>query len=299
MRRQPIRALVLGLLPVLCLLAAAARAASLSDEQREESVRFVQALQNEDGGFRASAPGGPSQLAATTGSIRALKYLEGEIKDRRTLGLFILSCYDPMSGGFADTPGGPTDVRSTAMGLMAMADLKMPLKERGEKAAAYLSEKAASPADVYIAAAALDAARLKTPKAPLWITRYEASRTPEGTYGSPFETATAMITMTRLGGGITNRDAVLQSLRAAQRPDGGFAGAGAESDLSSSYRMLRAFSMLKEKPDLARLREFVSKCRNADGGYGPTPGQPSTASATYNAAIVLHWADEMEKPAGK
>ena len=52
--------------------------------------------------------------------------------------------------------------------------------------------------------------------------------------------------------------------------------------------------MLKRKPDLAKLREFIARSRNADGGYGPRPNAPSTASATYQAAIVLHWADELE-----
>ena len=48
-------------------------------------------------------------------------------------------------------------------------------------------------------------------------------------------------------------------------------------------------------PDLGRLVTFVGRCRNPDGGYGPTPGKPSTASATYNASIVLHWAGELER----
>src|SRR5207237_4193332 len=36
------------------------------------------------------------------------------------------------------------------------------------------------------------------------------------------------------------------------------------------------------------------RCRNADGGYGAAPGQPSTASTTYFASIVLDWADELD-----
>ncbi|MGO9416384.1 MAG: prenyltransferase/squalene oxidase repeat-containing protein [Syntrophobacteraceae bacterium] len=49
---------------------------------------------------------------------------------------------------------------------------------------------------------------------------------------------------------------------------------------------------MKEKPDAAKLRAFVAKCRNADGGYGVMPGQKSTGSGTYFAAIILHWLDE-------
>jgi hypothetical protein len=37
------------------------------------------------------------------------------------------------------------------------------------------------------------------------------------------------------------------------------------------------------------VRSFVAKCRNADGGYGVAPGQPSNISGTYFAAIILHW----------
>ena len=50
---------------------------------------------------------------------------------------------------------------------------------------------------------------------------------------------------------------------------------------------------LKEKPaDVEALRGFVAKCRNADGGYGLSPGQPSRVPATYFASILLHWLAE-------
>ena len=39
------------------------------------------------------------------------------------------------------------------------------------------------------------------------------------------------------------------------------------------------------------VRAFIAKCRNADGGYGPAPGQPSNVGATYFATIVSHWLD--------
>ena len=70
--------------------------------------------------------------------------------------------------------------------------------------------------------------------------------------------------------------------------------AGAKgSDLETTYRVMRAFHLLKEKPkDVAKLKEFISKCRNADGGYGVAPGQPSTVSGTYYAAVVGKWLGE-------
>ena len=82
-----------------------------------------------------------------------------------------------------------------------------------------------------------------------------------------------------------------------QRPDGAYGKEGTEvSDLETTYRVLRSLVMLKEKPaDVARCRTFVAKCRNSDGGYGVTPKTPSTASATYFAAIILHWLESAEK----
>ena len=45
-----------------------------------------------------------------------------------------------------------------------------------------------------------------------------------------------------------------------------------------------------EKPSSPdKVREFIAKCRNADGGYGVTAGQASSASGTYYAGIILHW----------
>jgi hypothetical protein len=43
------------------------------------------------------------------------------------------------------------------------------------------------------------------------------------------------------------------------------------------------------------MRDFVASCRNKDGGYGVKPGDPSTMSGAYYAAIVSKWLDEMEK----
>ena len=89
----------------------------------------------------------------------------------------------------------------------------------------------------------------------------------------------------------------MQALKKGQRADGAFGKENTSgSDLESTYRILRAFVMLKEKPrDVAALRAFVAKCQNADGGYGVAPGQPSSVSGTYFAGIILHWLAD-EKP---
>jgi hypothetical protein len=283
---------------LVCLLATAAGATPLTPEERRGSVRFVESLRNTDGGFRAVPAAGPSSLGATTSGLRALRYLGAKaVAPEETL-RFVRNCFDRASGAFADAPGAAVEVRSTAMGLMALAELKVPVARRdeGRAAAAYLVRQARSLPELYIAAAGLDAAKLKTSAAPRWREAWEATRRPDGTYGGgAFDSAGAVVTLLRLGYPPPHRDSTAQALKTAQRSDGGYAGAGEGSDLGATYRVVRALRMLNEKPDLARLRRYVARCRNADGGYGPAPGQPSALSPTYFAAIVLHWADEMER----
>jgi prenyltransferase beta subunit len=91
-----------------------------------------------------------------------------------------------------------------------------------------------------------------------------------------------------------SKQAIVKALRAGQRPDGGWGKADAPSDFESTYRVLRAFWMLKAKPDIAACQAFIAKCRNADGSYSVLPGQPGTVNATYFAAIVSHWLAELK-----
>ena len=90
---------------------------------------------------------------------------------------------------------------------------------------------------------------------------------------------------------------IARLLDSGQLPDGGWRrGAATGSDMETTYRVMRAYHLLKEKPkDVAKLREFVAKCRNTDGGYGVKPGDKSSVSGVYYAAIVTKWLDEMEK----
>ncbi len=91
-----------------------------------------------------------------------------------------------------------------------------------------------------------------------------------------------------------NKEVILKALRAGQRPDGGWGKADAPSDLETTYRVMRAFWMLKAKPDVAACQKFIASCRNADGSYSVQPGQPANVSATYFAAIVGHWAEDLK-----
>jgi hypothetical protein len=194
-------------------------------------------------------------------------------------------------------PNTAATVRTSAMGLMVAAETRNTLaKDTSFSIRDYFEKNAQTLPDIYIAAAALDAAELKVKAAPAWLKAYEAIANADGTYGkSATDNAGAAITILRLGGALRNPAAVAQALKSAQKADGGFATMGEASDLGAAYRITRALHMLKAKPDVARLQDFIARCRNEDGGYGLSPGKPSTASATYFAAIVHHWLDEMEK----
>lgn len=285
---------ILPLIAVLTLVASVVRAAPLTQAEKEATIEYVERLHNEDEGFRPAAAAGPSTLSASVSGVRAIKYL-GK-KKLPGVQRFIYLCTDP-SGGFVDMPGGAVDVRTTAMGLMVSAETKNRLAEDTPYAIREYFEKHASTIpDLYIATAALDAAGLKLKKAPEWVKAFEATLNPDGTYGkNPTENAGVAISLMRLGVPLKNPAAVAASLRAAQRADGGFSASGEKSDLSSTYRVVRALYMLKAKPDTERLRAFIAKCRNEDGGYGASPGQPSAISTTYNAAIVSYWLDDLEK----
>jgi prenyltransferase beta subunit len=287
MRRFPL------LLVAALSLLATAWAAPLDRAQRERTIAYVKSLQNADGGFRAAAAGGNSQLGATLPCLRALKYLGEPLTGTTATAAFVQTCFDRDSGGFVDRPGGQPDVRSTAMGLMSLAELKRPPGERAATVTAYFVKNAHSVPEIYIAEAALDAAGLRPPDPQPWLAAFEATRNADGSYGKNIgDTARAVVTMLRLKVTPQHDRTLARLLKEAQHSDGGF-GADAGSDLATTYPVMRALFMLKERPNLEPLRAFIARCRNADGGYGPTPGQPSTASATYMAAIVLHWADEL------
>lgn len=115
----------------------------------------------------------------------------------------------------------------------------------------------------------------------------------------PREVGSAVALGLRLGGnpGDQERQTITRVLTGGQRPDGGWGKAGEKaSDLETTYRVMRALVLLKERPaDPAKLRAFVASCRAADGGYAAKPGDPANVGGTYYAAIVLHWLAETEK----
>ena len=106
----------------------------------------------------------------------------------------------------------------------------------------------------------------------------------------PRPPASGVAALLRMGVGHRARDAVVAAMKEGQRPDGGWSKDDGPSDLGTSYRVMRAFFMLKEAPDLAAIRKFIAGCRKPDGGYSATPDGAADPSGTYYATIILGWA---------
>ncbi|HEY1861430.1 MAG TPA: prenyltransferase/squalene oxidase repeat-containing protein [Gemmataceae bacterium] len=286
---------------VVCLAALASPLRGQTAADKKATISYLQGLQAPDGGFFPATPDSNtdraprSSLRATSSAIRALKYFGGEPSDKTACAKFVASCFDKESGGFTDLVGGKPDVTSTAIGLMAVVELKMPGDPYAEPAVKYLTTNAKGFEDIRIAAAGLEAVAKHPKIADDWLEQVGKMANPDGTFGKDGgktrETGGAVVVLLRLGGKVENKADVLKALNAGQRKDGAFGKDGTDkSDLESSYRVMRAFMMLKEKPgDVDALRGFIAKCRNRDGGYGVAPNQPSTVSATYFASIILHW----------
>jgi prenyltransferase beta subunit len=290
-------------LSALCILLTLVPAPAQSPEQIKATVAYLRSLQTESGGFtaRAASAAGkepnPPSLRATSGALRALKYFGGEAKDREACKRFVTACFDKTTGGFADAPRGKPDVTTTAVGLMALVELKIAAEEYRDPAVGYLAKHAKSFEDIRIAAAGLEAAGKRPAEAEAWLKKVAELRHADGLYGTgdgqARDTGSAVVVVLRLGSKVEHSERVLQSLKSGQRHDGGFGKAGAAgSDLETTYRIMRAFVMLKEHPsDVNALRGFIARCRNENGGYGVSPGQPSSAGSTYFAAIIRHWLD--------
>jgi prenyltransferase beta subunit len=287
-------------LTLLCTISCLTPVAAQTTEQRQATIAYLQDCQQSDGGFVPAKTSGPqngvarSSLRASTAALRALKYFDAQPRDRMACARFIPRCWDKTSGGFADHPGGQPDVVSTAVGLMAVVELKLPLADYRDAAVSYLTKHVQSFEDIRIAAAAMEAVGVRPSAADRWLEQIAKLRHADGTYGRgdgvARATGGAVVAVLRLGGMAEHRENVLRVLKAGQRADGGF---GKEqtptSDLESCYRVVRAFVMLKDRPDTKRCLSFVAKCRNPDGGYGVAPGQASSVGATYYAAIIRHW----------
>jgi prenyltransferase beta subunit len=283
------RMLLIGAtLVLLCGLTAHA------EEPNKSPLAYLASMQQKDGGFLPDSSKDRSSLRATSAAIRAIKYFGGELQNASAVANFIKSCHDKASGGFADSPGGKPDVATTAVGVMAVVSLSLPVEDYEAGALKYLTENVKTFEEIRIAAAAMEALGKKTPPKEGWLDDILKLRNPDGTFGkgdaAARDTGGATAAVLRMGGKVSDPEAILKTLNAGQQKSGGFGKGGAAADLESSYRIMRAFHMLGAKPEgVEKLREFIARCRNADGGYGVTPGQQSSVSGTYFAGIIREW----------
>jgi prenyltransferase beta subunit len=282
----------------LCLLLVLGPVRGQSPEEKKATIAYLQKLQTRGGGFVPAAGAEQPGVRATSSALRALRYFGGAARDRAACADFVKKCFDRDGGGFADRPGGKPDVPTTAIGMMAVVELQLPTAPYAGAVTKYLGEHARDFEQIRIAAAGLESIGKRPPQADAWLGQVAKLRHEDGTYGKgdgvARDTGGAVVVVLRLGGKVAHPDAVLKALNAGQRKDGAFGKEGAPgSDLETTYRVMRAYHMLKARPDAPdRCRAFVARCRNDDGGYGVAPGQPSSASGTYFASIILHWLGE-------
>lgn len=285
---------------IMALIFFAGRSAFAGENSAKDTIIYLGKLQTPSGAFlpatpKTGDPGTPT-LRATTSALRALRYNGAPCPNLKGCIQFVESCFDQKSGGFADTPGGRPDVLTTAVGAMAVVELKMPPEKYADPAIRYLSENAKSFEDIRIAAAGLESLGKISTRNAQWLSEIRKMANADGTYGmgpgKARASGGAIALVLRLGGKVDDRDAVLAALSQGQRKTGGFGkeDAGDASDLETTYRVMRTYAMLKSQPsDVPALKAFIAKCRNPDGGYAVAPGQPSSASGTYFAAIIQHW----------
>ena len=276
-------------------LASTASVRAQSPAEFAQTAAYVASLQNPDGGF-GPAPGAPSTLGTTSGAVRILRYVGGSIPDVLNCIKYVRSCQ--VDGGFAPTPGGKADSLTTSIGLLAVGELKIADRKVVDEAVAYFHDHAKELEQVRMAVAGLEAVGGKSDDLPRWLDQVRTLGNPDGTFpeapGQAFAAGTVAATILRSGGELPNREAAIAAIKAGQHPDGGWSKDAGPSDLSSSYRVMRALYLLKERPDLERLKAFIARCRKPDGTYSNRPDAPGDLGATYYAAIMTSWARKLD-----
>jgi poly(3-hydroxybutyrate) depolymerase/prenyltransferase beta subunit len=278
------------------VLVALSSAGAQTPAELAQTASYVAAFQTDGGGFAPNVGGGPS-LGSASSAIRSLKYSGGSIKDVLGCIDYVKRCRDAQTGGFAQSPGGKVDVPTTASGLMAIAELRIIDADTVTRAVEYLAANARTFEEIRIAVAGLEAVKATSPAFAAWTGQVEADRNSAGTWGQGAgqarATGSAAVALLRMGVNLDRKDAVVTALRSGQRGDGGWSDGDKPSDLGSSYRIMRCFYMLGEKPDIDRLLAYVARHRQTDGGYGPAPGKPSDLGSTYFALIMIRWARQL------
>ncbi len=283
------RRLLIGV--VLLTLGSAARCESPTATEQAASVEFVlKHFDAKSGGFKSDLAAKPS-LRATNAATKAVRYFGGKLTQRAAVRDFVKNAYDASTGGFAERGVSP-DVISTAVGYMlgyevGFTDADFP------KSLEYLHTNAKTFEEVRLAAAAVEVSGQK----PKWLREWYVIADAHPTNDSPRELGGVTAMRSRLGETVQKPEVVIEALRKGQRADGGFGKENQPSELDTTYRIMRALTLLKTAPaEPTKLRAFVAKCRRDDGSYATTPGGPGSVAGVYYAAIILHWLDAAPKP---
>jgi hypothetical protein len=281
-------------------IAAALLASPLGDNTRA-AIDFLRTMQSPSGGFISDRPPKEEEpqptIRTTRTALRVFRMLGGQPADRDAVIRFLNGCYDPKSGGFAARPGLEPDPISTSVALMVMQELKLPTEPYVKRGLAFMNEHTRGFEQVRMVAAGLEELHATVPNQKQWLRDIDDARNPDGSYGKgpgkARSSALYVVAQQRLGEQPGDPQGVLKILREGQRDDGGWGNdAPGGSDLESCYRVVRLFARLDAQPDDgAKLRSFIDRCRNADGGYGRRPGDPSSLHGTYYATIINLWLD--------
>lgn len=281
------------------LLVTALLATDNVNQQNQAAIAFLRTLQTPSGGFVTILPpkGTESQpsLRTTRTAMRSFRLLNGRPADRDAVIRYLKACHDEASGGFSDRPGAEPDPISTAVGLMILGELRLPVEPYLDGGLKFMNDKTDGFEQIRMVAAALEELNRRVPQAEQWLQVIDRARNADGSYGQgpgkARTTALYVVAQLRLGGKPQSTEAVLKTLRDGQRQDGGFGGDKAGgSDLEACYRVVRLFARLNAQPGHPeKLHAFIASCRNADGGFGRQPQEPSSLHGTYYATIVRYW----------
>jgi len=268
-------------------------------DEKQEAVRYLQTLQLPSGAFATRMPTDGSapipSLRSTRTAIRAFRLLGSDAPHPEAILKYLKDCHSSATGGFSDRPGAPPDPISTSVALMILQELKQPVEPYLKPALSFMGRQTQNFEEIRMVASGLEEMNQKLPEAEKWGRIIDEARNQDGSYGKgpgqARSTALRVVARQRLGLPVSQQEVILKVIRAGQHTDGGFGGEKPDqSDLESCYRIVRLFSRLNTLPDDTRaLRGFIQRCRNADGGYGVRPQEPSSLHGTYYATIVQYW----------
>lgn len=286
--------------PLLALLLLPAFAFAQTADEKKATVKFIDSLRDPETGAWAVSPPKEGEklkpsLRAVNGAVNALKFFGGELTDKEKVTKFVLSCFDEKTGAFAE-PGDKPTVAMTSVGVLAATALGIE-KAKYKKAMDYLKTNAKTFEDYRIGAAAIEAYGVKESGLDMkefFIDVAEAalmSNTRES-YSLRGLASSAALEM-RLGRmpDAEGKRVLLAALWKGQMTEGGWGKPDSKaSDAETTYRVMRALMLLKEKPkDPEAVAKFVASCRRPDGGYGVDKDAPSSMSGVYYAAKISEW----------